>query len=685
MPDFGKLSALPMGERTARTILEVSPASVIMVDTRYRIVDTNNHYAARFGSTREEMIGTDVFEPYPPAFAKSRKALADQVFELGKPIHAEDCRDGVWSDFTLRPVLAENGEVSHVVVHIFNITRQKQVEMELAETSHRLRILNRIAEVFLTLDDTQLYDEVLNILVEATASKFGFFGYIDEDENLVCPTLVGMVRTDGRPSPNPVLFPRESWSGAWGRALEERQTQVESGDLVFPAGHVQLEDVLAVPLVTQDRLVGLLVLADRDGGYGPQEQGLLEEVADRMTPVLDNYLRAERLRQQRDELEARLRHAQKMEAVGQLAGGVAHDFNNLLQVINGYSDLIWEDMEADDENRSYLDRVRTAGMRARDLVQQLLLFSRRKPQDLEPIALDGLLESLARMVERVIGEHIELNLKTSGESQMVLADRGQLEQVVMNLCVNARDAMPDGGRIDLVASSVDLGEAFCASRPWARPGKFALLTVQDNGVGISADHRERIFEPFFTTKEVGKGTGLGLATVYAILKGFEGFVDCRSEEGEGTTFDVFLPLSAEDKEVDPEAAAAAVELGRGETILLVEDDDSVREFARLVLEAAGYQVLAEADGLAAIEVFQQQADEVALVVMDVMMPRMSGHEAWKRMNERRPDLPVLFITGHDTSCLSEEFLAQSGGQMVPKPFTRQALLEQVRRALTTSS
>ena len=385
--------------------------------------------------------------------------------------------------------------------------------------------------------------------------------------------------------------------------------------------------------------------------------------------------------EQREQLEAQLRQAQKMEAVGQLAGGVAHDFNNLLQAIQGYTELSLGALPKDHETAAYLQEVKRASTRAASLTRQLLAFSRRETLQPKHVDLNEVTVGVMKMLRRVLGEQIELTFVPGPALRAVYADPGQLEQVLMNLCVNARDAMPGGGSLRIETGNVELDAAFAAAHPWARPGTFVRLGVTDTGMGMSDDVQDRIFEPFFTTKEVGEGTGLGLATVYGIVKQHDGLIEVRSVPGRGATFRVYLPSSRPAPVGDREDAPRLAEAGGGsETLLLAEDDDLVRRLAVTVLTRAGYRLLVARDGAEAIGLLEEDGEAIDLAVLDVVMPRKSGREVYEAVKARDPRIPVLFCSGYSYSAL-DAHLPDGAGAIIQKPYEPQDLLRQVRAAL----
>jgi nitrogen-specific signal transduction histidine kinase len=385
----------------------------------------------------------------------------------------------------------------------------------------------------------------------------------------------------------------------------------------------------------------------------------------------------------RREMEDRLRQGQKMEAIGQLAGGVAHDFNNLLTAILGYSD--WLDRElAGDPRRGQVTEIQKAAERAADLTRQLLAFSRR--QDLRPAALDlsELAADLVPMLRRLIGEQIEIVEETPRGLPAIMADRSQIEQIILNLAVNARDAMLDGGRLTIRVGETWLQEHDPVIVGGVLPGPYALLEVADTGMGMSAETQRRVFEPFFTTKDVGRGTGLGLSTVYGIVKQMGGAIEVDSELGRGTIFRLYFPhaaVSVAAKPMDP--ATHEPSTGR-ETVLLVEDDADVRTYMVRVLEAQGYHVIAAEHARAALAATQATQTHIDLVISDIVMPGSTGPELVRLLGEQQPHLSALFISGHEEAVLARHAGAVSDVSLLQKPFSSTELLMKVRQILSAA-
>jgi nitrogen-specific signal transduction histidine kinase/CheY-like chemotaxis protein len=380
-------------------------------------------------------------------------------------------------------------------------------------------------------------------------------------------------------------------------------------------------------------------------------------------------------------LEEQFRQAQKMEAVGRLAGGVAHDFNNLLTGIIGYSEMVFRGLRADDPGRELLTEILKLGERATNLTRQLLAFSRKQVLQPQVVSLNALLIELRMLLGRLIGEDIELVLKPGPELGLAKVDPGQFEQAVINLAVNARDAMPQGGRLVIETRDADLDEGHAAGLPEVRPGRYVLVSVSDTGQGMDEATRARIFEPFFTTKGPGKGTGLGLAMVYGFVKQSGGHVEVASEPGRGATFNVYLPR-AEETVPWARSAQGLLTVPQGtETVLVVEDEDAVRNLARLTLQSNGYTVLEARDGYEAVWVAQQHPGPIHILVTDLVMPRMSGRQLADLLARARPQTRILFMSGHTDETVLRHGVVEASVAFLQKPFRPTDLARKVREVL----
>lgn len=401
----------------------------------------------------------------------------------------------------------------------------------------------------------------------------------------------------------------------------------------------------------------------RDASGQPQHFiSVIEDITDRRT------------------LEAQVRQASKMDAVGKLASGVAHDFNNLLTVILGFAEMMSEDIAMPGHHRQDLEEIIKAAKSASGLTRQLLAFSRQQVLNTEPLDVNGLIRDMTGMLRRLIGEHIEITMVLASDLPSVMADRGQFEQVVMNLVVNARDAMPDGGQVTIETKDVELEDS-TAHEETVMVGSYVMLSVTDTGNGMSKETQKRLFEPFFTTKETGKGTGLGLSTTYGIVKQSKGYIWVDSEPGRGTTFKVYLPRSDAAPGVQALSPPVSPAKPASETVLLVEDEAGVRQLSKRILDNAGFRVLEATNGNEAEKLFEHHADSIDLVLTDVVMPGCGGPELLGRLQVHRPDLKVLYMSGYTEQSAAHTAGFDRGLPFVQKPFSSSELLRQVREAL----
>jgi two-component system cell cycle sensor histidine kinase/response regulator CckA len=382
---------------------------------------------------------------------------------------------------------------------------------------------------------------------------------------------------------------------------------------------------------------------------------------------------------ERKSLEKQLRQTQKMEAVGQLTGGIAHDFNNLLGVIIGYSEILEQRLPPDDPLRKECLQIKKAGQSAASLTRQLLAFSRQQVLDPKVLDLNAIVLNVQKMLRRLIGEDIELKTNLDPALGCVKADQSQIEQVILNLAVNARDAMPQGGKLLIETAKVNLDEDYARRHPPQLPGPYVLLTVADTGIGMDAETQARIFEPFFTTKEIGKGTGLGLSTVYGVVRQSGGHIWVYSELGLGTTFKIYLPCAEQPARVQQPSAAPAESMRGSETILLVEDEEALRELTRNLLEGSGYTVLEAELPEAAIEIALRYGGKIHVLLTDMVMPGMNGKDLAAKLNPIRPEMKVVYMSGY--SSFSHAGLADSEIALLAKPFTREKLLRKLRETL----
>jgi PAS domain S-box-containing protein len=435
---------------------------------------------------------------------------------------------------------------------------------------------------------------------------------------------------------------------------------------------------LGVPLKTAAGIMGVMVVQSYESTtlYSPRDVDLLSAISGSAAMAIQRKRTLDAL----IESEAQLRQSQKMEAIGRLAGGVAHDFNNLLTSILGHSELTLFKLHASDPLREGVEQVIKSAERAASLTRQLLAFSRKQVLETRVLKLNGIVSDMEKMLRRLIGEDIELVTRLHPELGAVKADPGQMEQVVMNLAVNARDAMPKGGRLVIETENIDLDDVYVWQHRDVVPGKYVLLSVTDNGCGMSPEVQSHIFEPFFTTKDYGKGTGLGLSTVYGIVNQSGGYVWVYSEMGQGTTFKIYLPLVSAEEEISEQSIPVEVKNGT-ETVLLVEDESGVRELVKRILQERGYTVLEARLGEDALRIAAQNADRIQLLLSDVIMPGLGGGELAEQVTQNWPGIKVLLMSGYTDDSIITQGGAKRYHAFLAKPFTADGLIRKVRSVL----
>ncbi len=400
----------------------------------------------------------------------------------------------------------------------------------------------------------------------------------------------------------------------------------------------------------------------------------------RLVPAVQRELREANQRRERKRLELQVEQLRKFEAIGRLAGGIAHDFNNALGAILGWAEMGYGEAEPGTGFHERFQNIRDQAQRAAKLTSQLLAFARRQVLQPRKTNLNSVIQESMNLLRRVIGEQIEVCLLSSSDLCVTLADPVQMEQVLMNLCLNARDAMPKGGRLVIETKNVEIGDEYCRLHTYARPGRHVMLAVSDTGVGMDAATLERIFEPFFTTKEIGKGTGLGLATVYGITKQHGGFIYAYSELGKGTTFRVYLPRC--DGDAEPAEPVQEERPHRGtETVLLAEDNEGLRACAIEMLEGLGYRVIAASDGEEAVRLFKANIGKIDLALMDVVMPAFGGPDAYSQMSALGVSTPVIFTTGYTTEAALSNSMVRKDAMILQKPYSLKTLGQMIRTVL----
>ncbi len=571
--------------------------------------------------------------------------------------------------------------VSYLADVTWQIVRQKRADQALLAHQRTITLNNRIANAFLTASPDALYADVLAIVREALESRFGYFGYIDEAGDLVCPSITTELWDLFEEDDKGLVYPRSAWKGLWGTSLIEKRPILANESLDQAQGDAAMHNTLVVPIVMGDALIGQFGVANKPGGYSPEDQELLEKAAAQTAPVLKALRDEVSHRRKHQKLEQQYHQAQKLESIGQLAGGIAHDLNNLLTPIIGYGEILLEDTPDQSNSLKSLKEIVKAGMRAQDLVRQLLAFSRKQTLEFKPIALNPLLKNFKSLLRRTIREDVTIRFIPGDALPLIQGDVGQLEQVIMNLAVNAQDAMPAGGTLTIETAQTELDENYARKHQGVVPGSYVKLVVRDTGCGMAPHVRERLFEPFFTTKSKDNGTGLGLATVYGIIKQHRGNIWCKSSPEQGATFSVYLPVSTQAPAPQPSLSKTPYIEQGSETILLVEDDEQVRQIAKAILEQRGYQVLLAESGNQALSLLDQHTGPVHLLLTDVVMPEMNGKELHEHLMQKRPNLRTLYMSGYTGNVIAERGVMDADLNFLSKPFSVAELALKVREVL----
>jgi len=569
------------------------------------------------------------------------------------------------------------------------VCERKQAEEKLCKSEYEKSILNQIANIFLTVPDEAMYGEVLAIVLRVMRSTYGLFGFIGDQGELIIPSLTRDIWNECQVSDKSLVFPSDSWGESiWGRAIKEKKSFYSDGPFRTPEGHIHIDCFLTVPIVFGQQTIGLLSVADKEGGYTEEDKELLERIVGNISPILNARLQRDRLEQERKRaeqqmfsLQAQLQQSQKMEAIGQLAGGVAHDFNNLLTIITLQCQLSLRGLRDTDPLKEKLKDIEQAAEQAANLTRQLLAFSRRQILEMKVTDLNIILRNLEKMLRRVIGENIALKTALTDKLGLVKVDPGQIEQVVMNLAVNARDAMPQGGKLFLETANVELDKENDFFQLGMLPGDYVMLSITDTGIGMTKEVKKQIFDPFFTTKQKGKGTGLGLSTVYGIVKQSGGDIYVYSEVGKGTTFKIYFPRVFErGEELEKKETGKKVPQGT-ETILVVEDEGPVRKLAIDILRKQGYTVLEATEGAEALLICEQQKRPIHLILTDVVMPKMSGPQFIEQLKQMRKDFKVVYMSGYTDEAIMNNGILEEEVNLINKPFTFEKLASKVREVL----
>lgn len=650
-----------------RALTENSQDVIMRFDRHYRHVYVNSVVEQQTGIPVKEFIGKTHKElGFPGHLCELWESAIQKVFETGKLQRIEfQLPNNIWIDWLIMPEFTANSFVKYVITSARDITERKRIEEELRRYHNHLEELvrERTSELQREITERRRAEEALKTseekfrtLVEninigvyrATGDNHGSFMQAN-------PAIMKMFGFDSMEE-----FMKISVSDLY----IDREQRIHFLDELKKSGYVKDKELRML------RKDGMPIWTSCTANIQYDEHGDIQWIDGVIEDITE-----------RKKIEEQLRQAQKMDAIGTLAGGVAHDFNNILTAIIGYGNLLKEDVKKDTHLENYACQILAAAEKAAFLTQSLLAFGRKQIFNLRPANINEIVGKMETLLLRVIGEDIELKTFLTSGDIVVMADASQLEQVLMNLAVNARDAMPDGGSLTIETETVLLDNEFISAHGFGTVGPHALITVEDSGHGMDKKIQARIFEPFFTTKEVGKGTGLGLSMVYGIIKQHDGYINVYSETGKGSIFRIYLPLVESETEEIESAAAYTPPEGGTETILVAEDNTEVRRFIRHILERSGYIVIEAVDGEDALEKFLIKGDSIQLLVLDVIMPQKSGKEVYEEIRKIKPDIKVIFTSGYTADIIHRKGVLEKGLNFISKPVSPDKLLRKIRETL----
>jgi two-component system, cell cycle sensor histidine kinase and response regulator CckA len=695
-------------EERYRTILDSIQDGYFEVDLAGNFTFVNDAACRNLGYSRDELIGMNNRQYTDKENAKKVFQAFTELYKTGEPIKALDYeiirKDGTNAFTEISVSLVRNSEGKPIGFRGVNrnVTERKRAEEALKKSEEEAKRLAQenatMAEIGRIISSTLNIEEVYERFAEEVRRVLPFdrvsVNTMNPDRTSITIAYafgikVGPIQVgDALPLDDPFKENIVNRRSSVLNQTEDESELAKGYPNLVPHFRAGLRSMMTVPLISKDEVIGILHIQSlKPNAYTESDVRLAERVGNEIAGAIANaQLFAERKQAEEGKalLQEQLRQSQKMESIGQLAGGVAHDFNNILTVIHGYSELVINSLDPTNPIREDVKEIKAAAERASGLTRQLLAFSRKQVLQPKVIDLNALVSNMVKMLRRMISEGIELNTLWADDLGRVKADQGQIEQVMLNLAVNARDAMPNGGKLTIETADVELDQDYADLHLSVVPGSYVMLSVSDTGVGMTPEVRERVLEPFFTTKEKGKGTGLGLSTVYGIVKQSGGNIWIYSEPGQGSTFKIYLPRVEEEVDSMLQSSVVGNKPQQGsETILLVEDEKMVRNLALTILKRQGYNVLEAEDGEMALRIVQKHnGNPIHLVLTDVVMPGMSGHELSDHLKAQCPEMKVIFMSGYtDESIIEKHGLMAPGINFIQKPFQPDALVRKIRSVL----
>ena len=646
-----KDESLKEQKKFTENLIESSAAAIFVLDPQHKVILWNRACEELTGIAASAMVGTG--NHWQAFYDHERPCLSDIVLDIGHDKHKE------LYDVAEKSTLVPNGLHAEGWYHNLN-GRERYIIFDAAPVYDERGILLAAIETLNEITENKRAES--NMRLQSAALQAAANSIVITDNSGTIEWV------------NPAFTMLTGYSAE--EAIGRNPRELVKSGVHDQAFFKKLWDTILKGEVWR----GQIMNRHKDGTLYPEGQTI--------TPVkeadgeITHFIAIKRDLTEQRKLEEQLQHAQRMESVGTLAGGIAHDFNNILSAIIGYGQFSLLKMPGDDPLRHNIESMLEAADRAARLTRELLLFSRKQPTDKKPVDLNLVVAKVEKFLRKVIGEDIMYNTVIHEAPLPVLADEHQLEQVLMNLATNARDSMPKGGTLTVATENILLGSEFVSANSYRVPGPYALITVSDTGEGMDEATRQRIFEPFFTTKEVGKGTGLGLAVTYGIIKQHDGYINVYSEPGGGTTFRIYLPLIPQpDAGEEPPALQEETPIGGTETILLAEDDEDVRVLTKRLLTEFGYTVIEAVDGADAVNKFTENSADIDLILSDLIMPKMNGKEVVYEIRKIRPDIKVIFSSGYAPDTIRQKVALTDSGHLIAKPVSPRELLRKVRSVL----
>ena len=653
--------------------------AICILDKEFLIKRTNRKMEKMFLTSQEEMLGRHCWEivhgtsePIQDCpTCKAHISLKRETHEL--------LIGTSWFQITVDPIIDDGGCFSGSIHIVKDISEEKETEQAILRQHNIIRLSHRVATVFLTASADLAYKEVLDIMLDVIPCRNGYLLSLGDQDRLSYLAHSSAFIVSDNEQEEILPISKAPWSDLWGEVLRDKQTKMFNGPRPLKEKH-DIVCVLAVPVIHRNAIIGLFVAASELGDFGQDEIELIENVAAQIAPVLYAQQEEKRSQEDRKKLESQYRQAQKIDSIGRLAGGVAHDLNNMLSPILGFGQIIIDETDENHPHQELLQEIMDAGIRARDMVRQLLAFGRKQALEFRPINLAELLTSFDELLKHTIREDIIITYELKTALPLIDGDTAQIEQVVMNLAINAQEAMPQGGRLVFKTSCIAITESV-PGLSGLKPGQYVQLSVEDSGCGIDPAQCGFVFEPFFTTKGTEEGTGLGLSTVYGIIKQHRGNIYVESVVGKGTKFDIFLPVSMALTAIASSKGDSSNSTKGTETVLVVEDNAQVRKLVSSILQRRGYKLIVAKNGDHAQDLLKKQDVDIDLLLTDIIMPGIDGKQLFEIVSGQYPGMKVLYMSGYTDQVIGRHGIISSGTNFIQKPFAVNDLAGKIRNIL----